>query len=325
MFLSCASKPLFKEEIMSVILKLIPWLFVGLTAALLHLAFTSQAYLQILLLLLAIALIIPGIEKSLAGTLPIFRSTIVRWLLWLCLILAAVVTFVSTHPNSEQRIAQRVALLHVDTIIRDQQIYYLERGTFAASMQELLISIPENSYYRYDLAVQNTEPSSVKITATASPDYPLKSYTGAVLEVGTGAEATSVKVICETRKPSEVPPAMPNATTSSQDQLTCPAGSQDVTTEILDSSAASPRTSPSSTQDILSIEGTTWKWDSEETVTFLPGGTVTFSNSEAGGSWQQDGDQVKFDSNNFTMFEVTVNNREMTGRWYRIEEPVLLS
>lgn len=218
---------------MAVIVKLTQWLLVGLTAVLIHPAFVTEAYLQVLLLLLAIAAIVPGLEKTVVGKQPLFRIAIARWLLWLCLVLTAIVTFISTHPNSEQRVEQRVALLSVGDMIQDQQLYYLETGTFTNSWQELQVSIPENTpYYRYDLAVQPTTPSSVKITATASPKYPIKSYTGAVFVVGTGAEATSVKVICETLKPSQTSPEMPVAPTSNQEQLVCPAGSQDVTAEI---------------------------------------------------------------------------------------------
>ena len=70
-----------------------------------------------------------------------------------------------------------------------------------------------------------------------------------------------------------------------------------------------------------SIEGTTWKWSADKTVMFLPGGNVFFNYLKAGGHWQQEGDFVRFDCNNFTIYEVTVNNCKMTGRWYRAQDP----
>lgn len=50
----------------------------------------------------------------------------------------------------------------------------------------------------------------------------------------------AIQVICETLKPSQVPPELPSAPKPSQNQLTCPAGSQDVTPEASKSSSASP-------------------------------------------------------------------------------------
>jgi hypothetical protein len=70
------------------------------------------------------------------------------------------------------------------------------------------------------------------------------------------------------------------------------------------------------------VQGSIWQFDgSQSTVEFLTGGIVHYNDSDYGGHWSQDRDVVTFDSNNFTMFAVTIEGDRMSGIWYRIRDP----
>jgi hypothetical protein len=72
---------------------------------------------------------------------------------------------------------------------------------------------------------------------------------------------------------------------------------------------------PTPSMPISDIEGTTWKFSgANTTVEFLKGGNVRFSNSASGGHWQQWGNFIRFDADNFTTYEVSVSGDRMTGR-----------
>ena len=87
---------------------------------------------------------------------------------------------------------------------------------------------------------------------------------------------------------------------------------------LLDIRSGAPSTRPAGSR----LEGTTWQFGgSDTTVQFLAGGRVRFSNSDTGGQWEQNGNAVKFDANNYTLFEVTVTGDEMTGTWRRLQGP----
>jgi hypothetical protein len=77
----------------------------------------------------------------------------------------------------------------------------------------------------------------------------------------------------------------------------------------------------SNTATAPSVEGTTWRWPSpsSSTVQFLKDGQVSFNDSVYGGHWEQIGNSVKFDSNGFTLFEVTITGNKMKGIWRRLK------
>jgi hypothetical protein len=71
----------------------------------------------------------------------------------------------------------------------------------------------------------------------------------------------------------------------------------------------------------VQIENTSWRWPGSGTVTFAAGGKAIFSDSPYGGYWELKGNRLQFDSNRFTMFDVTVSGDLMEGEWYRINDP----
>ncbi|NJM46087.1 MAG: hypothetical protein HC860_07820 [Alkalinema sp. RU_4_3] len=226
---------------MSLFLKLFQWMLVGLTAVLLYLPFRYDAYLQIILLFSSISIIVPGIEKMPVIRMSILHSVKLRLTLWLCLVLTAIFTFLSIpHATSEDRIQQGIVQLQIHDIIREQQSNYLEQGEFLVFLKEPKNLSLDNQYYHFNFEVQNSAPRNVKITATASSKHPLKSYTGAIFEPKSDAKGIFVQVICETRKPSQVPPDMPVSPKSKSDNVTCPFGSNDVTQEMAKFNKPSP-------------------------------------------------------------------------------------
>jgi class 3 adenylate cyclase len=73
------------------------------------------------------------------------------------------------------------------------------------------------------------------------------------------------------------------------------------------------------------IEGTTWRFSgTNTTVEFLKGGSVRFNNVDhgwhSGGHWQQWGNFIRFDADNFTIYEVSVSDDRMTGRYQKADE-----
>jgi hypothetical protein len=217
---------------MSLLLEFFQWMFVGLIAVLLFIPLEYDGYLQVILLVLFIFMIVPAIERNPAIGLPILHSIIVRFTLWLYLVLAAIITF--------PLIPQEMAQLIIHEINHAQQFNYLGQGKFSVSLEELKISSIDNKYYHFNLVVQNSDPPSVKITAKASSKYPLKSYTGAIFKPKSDTKGTFLQVICETRKPSQAPPDMPTSPNSKSDRVTCPFGSNDVTQEMAKFNKPSP-------------------------------------------------------------------------------------
>lgn len=120
---------------------------------------------------------------------------------------------------------QSEAKQNVGAMIRGQQAHFLEQNRFAATVDEMKMGIPpETENYRYEVQLQ-PDGRSTKITATAK-DLSLKSYTGAVFAVPQGIEATTIKGLCESDKPTNQPPAMPTLNTSiTPPTVDCPSGS----------------------------------------------------------------------------------------------------
>jgi len=75
-----------------------------------------------------------------------------------------------------------------------------------------------------------------------------------------------------------------------------------------------------------SVAGTQWQFPSSKgpvgvVVTFRADGVAVFSGMNSTGHWQQHGDMVIFDVNNFTEYQMTMKGNEMTGAWIRINGP----
>ena len=71
------------------------------------------------------------------------------------------------------------------------------------------------------------------------------------------------------------------------------------------------------------LANTVWSFPGTETeVTFRPDHQVDFSDTGATGYWELQSNQLQFDCNRFTMFELTWDSgEEMSGQWYRLNDP----
>jgi hypothetical protein len=114
----------------------------------------------------------------------------------------------------------------VSTMNRGQQAYYLEYGKFATTIAELQVGIkPEGENYRYRVLSSGKGSKSVINTAAAKKPG-LKSYTGVVFVQKVQGENLTITAVCETLKPSTVPPAQPRIPRNPSQKVQCPAGSR---------------------------------------------------------------------------------------------------
>jgi hypothetical protein len=88
---------------MRLIRKLLQWLMIGFTAALLLPSLAIQQYLPTIFLIAAILVILPFTKPFIAKKLPIFGSTIVRCLLWFSFVFIAFLTSVSEAESTSSR------------------------------------------------------------------------------------------------------------------------------------------------------------------------------------------------------------------------------
>lgn len=109
---------------------------------------------------------------------------------------------------------------YIALINKGQQAYYSEMSSFTDKIEELGLSIrTETENYSYRIKTLEEE----RVVVVAIPkNRDLKSYTGAVflLEVD-GGELISQGIICESDRPSQVPPS----TARTADRLICGLGS----------------------------------------------------------------------------------------------------
>ncbi|MFE1745270.1 type IV pilin-like G/H family protein [Coleofasciculus sp. H7-2] len=115
---------------------------------------------------------------------------------------------------------------YISSINRGQQAYYLENGTFVASLPKLDQGIPTRTInYEYSLRATKTTVFNYAI-AQKTASKPLKSYVGAVFIVPTSNvdkkaaknHKATLAILCETDTPSSKPPADP---TYQKGVLTC--------------------------------------------------------------------------------------------------------
>jgi hypothetical protein len=144
------------------------------------------------------------------------------------------VSNVTTVPKDVQVVAietqkatprPNIAEQYLTILGKAQQAYFLKKGKFAASLEELgIISSAETELYRYQIVPQGDRTNSVMITAQAKTAE-VPSYTGTVYAAQINGKRTPLTVICATNRPSTSPPTMPNITNSNASAVQCPAGS----------------------------------------------------------------------------------------------------
>jgi len=103
-------------------------------------------------------------------------------------------------------------------MVRGQQAYHLERGQFAANLDDLMLGIePETDNYLYEIVTADGE--TAHLTATAkNPDLNSMSALVYVNEDG----STTAYAVCTTNEPSTTAPGLPEV--SGADTI-CPDGS----------------------------------------------------------------------------------------------------
>ena len=126
--------------------------------------------------------------------------------------------------NQATKAKQSEAKKHIRSINRMQQMIYLEKGTFARSIEELNLGISlETENYRYQIVTPQQIPG-VMAKAEAK-ESGLRSYTGVVFEIEENGENLTINAICGTDKPSTQPPEIVVVPSRSEERLRCPAGS----------------------------------------------------------------------------------------------------
>lgn len=114
----------------------------------------------------------------------------------------------------------------LNSILFDQQTYYIEHRAFTTSIQDLktMKTTLESPNYKYSIQAKPNKQKGVSVTATPKrPD--LRSFTGVVFALDTGKETLTVSEICETMNPASQAPAAPKAPQRPTDKIQCPVGS----------------------------------------------------------------------------------------------------
>lgn len=99
---------------------------------------------------------------------------------------------------------------------RAQQAYHMEKGAFAANLNELALGLPTDGP-NYALAIAEANAQQVVMTATAK-EGKAPSLTSAVFVT---PEKSTVLIVCKGEAPSATPPAPPTY----EGEPTCAAGS----------------------------------------------------------------------------------------------------
>lgn len=126
----------------------------------------------------------------------------------------------STHQSSQVIPMQYISLLN-----QAQQVYYLENGQFANTLEQLKIATTlETALYDYEIVPQGNPAMSVAITAHPK-DKGLPSYIGAVFVTTINGLPTTVSGICQSQEPATSAPPMPIPPTANAKTIQCPVGS----------------------------------------------------------------------------------------------------
>jgi len=139
-------------------------------------------------------------------------------------ILAAIVlpTFLSQAGKAKQSEAKA----YIESMTRAQQAYRLEKPKFANTLKDLDLGIlPETKNYRYWIVPQSDPSKSVIMTAQPKVSG-LKSYTSAVFMIKKGTEDATIGGVCESNRPSVIPPEPPTLPKTNATEVECPPGSR---------------------------------------------------------------------------------------------------
>jgi hypothetical protein len=98
----------------------------------------------------------------------------------------------------------------VNSLLRGQEAYFVEKETFATDIKELGTGLQNTNFpnYNYQISPGGDLRQSVFVTATAKVAG-VRSFIGAVFVVKEGDENNTIIGVCETIEPSMTPPAPP--------------------------------------------------------------------------------------------------------------------
>ena len=124
------------------------------------------------------------------------------------------------------RSSQAIPMQYINLLNRAQQVYYLENGQFANTLQQLEIATNlETALYTYQIVPSSDRALGVAITARPK-DQGLPSYIGSVFVTTVDGFETTVSGICQSEQPATSPPPMPIPPSADSMEIQCPAGSR---------------------------------------------------------------------------------------------------
>jgi len=130
--------------------------------------------------------------------------------------------------TSANKAKQSEAKTYIGSMNRAQQAYRLDHPKFANSIEELKIGVrSETENYLYRIVPQPDPSQSVMMMAQAKKPG-LKSYSGAVFTLKKGTDETTFAGVCESNRPTPIPPSLPifSPSGSEQNKVECPPGSK---------------------------------------------------------------------------------------------------
>lgn len=128
--------------------------------------------------------------------------------------------------ETSQAARELAAREQLESILFEQQTYFLTENSFAASLKELEVKTPlETQSYRFQVRLHSGTPQRVAITATAK-EPALRSFTGAVFAMPSAQGKITISQICATNTASTQPVPIPSVPANLQDEVKCPAGSR---------------------------------------------------------------------------------------------------
>jgi Type IV pilin-like G and H, putative len=114
----------------------------------------------------------------------------------------------------------------LNSLLFDQQTYFMENDKFATSLGQLESGlVADTPTYRYNVTPQPNNQQAIAITATSKKPN-LRSFIGVAFALKAGKEELTITQICETNTPSKKAPIAPAKPKRASDQVVCPAGSR---------------------------------------------------------------------------------------------------
>jgi type II secretory pathway pseudopilin PulG len=124
---------------------------------------------------------------------------------------------VSSRPRSYE------AKSTLGSVNRAQQAYRLENGVFSKSLEPLDMKFSPK-FFAYKVVPNASKLGTFTIATPTDPTQTLKSYVGFVFLINP-ATSEFIYGICETQKPSQKPPGLPQPPPSPKKPVKCPTGS----------------------------------------------------------------------------------------------------